>query len=240
MKTDYPLIRLKDVYKVYGEQESEVVALSGVNLVIERGEMLAIVGTSGAGKSSLMNILGCISKATSGRYLVDNEDINSYSEGDLARIRNEKFGFVLQSFGLIDDYTVRQNIMIPLAYAKDKSISEEEFDALLRKLKIEDKKNADCKNLSNGQKQRVAIARALINNPEIILADEPTGALDSHTAQSIMDVFKELNEDGKTVIIVTHDMNIARQCSRLIEIKDGQVFELENPEDGPAKDTRRG
>lgn len=224
-----PLIRLKDVYKVYGEMESEVVALNNVNLVIYRGEMLAIVGTSGAGKSSLMNILGCITKATSGRYLVDNEDINTYSEGDLARIRNEKFGFVLQSFGLIDDYTVRQNIMIPLAYAKQKNISEEEFDALLRKLKIADKKNADCKNLSNGQKQRVAIARALINRPEIILADEPTGALDSRTAQSIMDVFKELNAEGKTVIIVTHDMNIARQCGRLIEIKDGQVVEIPKP-----------
>ena len=229
MSPKNPMIRLKDVYKVYGRQESEVVALNAVNLVIERGEMLAIVGTSGAGKSSLMNILGCITKASSGRYFVDNEDINSYSEGDLARIRNEKFGFVLQSFGLIDDYTVRQNIMIPMAYSNKKPVTEEEFDALLRKLKIEDKKNADCKNLSNGQKQRVAIARALINKPEIILADEPTGALDSRTAQSIMDVFKELNAEGKTVIIVTHDMNIARQCSRLIEIKDGRVHKIDTP-----------
>lgn len=228
MNPKNPLIRLKDVYKVYGSLENEVIALNSVDLVIERGEMLAIVGTSGAGKSSLMNILGCITKASSGRYLVDNEDINAFSEKELARIRNEKFGFVLQSFGLIDDYTVKQNIMVPKAYAKDKHVSEEEFDALLEKLKISDKKNAYVNNLSNGQKQRVAIARALINKPEIILADEPTGALDSHTAKSIMEVFKELNAEGKTVIIVTHDMNIAEQCNRIIEIKDGQVFERGN------------
>lgn len=215
-------IRLKSVIRKYGNNENIVNALNGVDLSINKGELIAIMGPSGSGKSTLLNILGCLDVANSGDYFLEDTDITKLSKKQLANIRNSKFGFVVQTFALLEDYTVFENVKIPLDYncVKVKN-KKNKIREVLKQLNIEDKINKYPAELSGGQCQRVAIARALVNNPDIILADEPTGALDKELGQQVMDIFKAINNAGKTVIIVTHDINIASQCNRILNIADG-------------------
>lgn len=218
------LIELKNIKKVYGKGDAKVEALRGIDLSIEKGEMIAIMGASGSGKSTLLNILGFLDKPTEGNYLLNGQSVGKLGDKILARNRNKFIGFVVQNFALIEDYTVFQNIKVPLDYTKiSKKEKKQRIVTLLDKMKISDKKDKLPKELSGGQNQRVAIARALVNNPEIILADEPTGALDSKTGEDVMAIFKEFNKEGKTVIIITHDEKIANMCKRIIKIEDGKL-----------------
>lgn len=218
------LIKMKSIERFYGTGENKVNALRGLDLSINNGELVAIVGPSGSGKTTLLNILGCLDSPNKGEYFINNIDVSNLNQKELANIRNSRFGFVVQNFALLDDYTVYENIKIPLDYSnikiKDK---KEKIINVLKKLNIEDKINKYPTELSGGQCQRVAIARALVNNPDIILADEPTGALDREMGQQVIDIFKEINNDSKTIIIVTHDSNIASQCDRIITIEDGRI-----------------
>ncbi|MGL5149826.1 MAG: ABC transporter ATP-binding protein [Clostridium sp.] len=214
-------IELENIVRIYGDK-NRVNALRSITLNIDNGELIAIVGPSGSGKSTLLNILGLLDECSSGNYRINGENIGGLSFSERAKLRNKNFGFVLQNAALINDYTVKENIEIPLEYAgisrreRRKKVLE-----VCNKLGIGDKIDAIGKDLSGGQAQRVAIGRAICNNPEIILADEPTGALDSKTGQEVINIFKELNNEGKTVIIVTHDEKIANQCTRIIRIEDG-------------------
>lgn len=218
------LIEIKSLNKTFGKNNSQTIALKDVNLKINKGELVAIVGTSGSGKSTLLNIIGTLDSPSSGEYLLNSKNISNLTQKELAKIRNMTFGFVVQYFALINDYTVSENIEIPLEYSKVKSNEREKrISEVLKKLGILDKAKKKPKELSGGQQQRVAIARALINNPDVILADEPTGALDSKTSQQVIDILKELNKEGKTVIIVTHDNKIAMQCHRVLTIEDGSI-----------------
>jgi len=218
------MIHMQSITKTYGKSESAVQALKGVDLSIAPSEMVAIMGPSGSGKSTLLNILGLLDGQTSGEYSLAGKIITNCSQKLLARMRNEMFGFVIQDFSLIDQYSVYQNVVIPLRYScqpvnDKKSIVER----VLADLGMKDKIHSPASQLSGGQKQRVAIARALINNPEIILADEPTGSLDQRSGQDVMDIFQSIHQAGKTVIIVTHSSPIAEQCQRVIQIVDGVV-----------------
>ena len=218
------LIELKNIKKVFGADEGKVEALRGIDISVEKGDMLAIMGTSGSGKSTLLNIIGFLDKATEGSYILNGQSVEKLNDKSLARNRNKFIGFVVQNFALIEDYTVFQNIKVPLDYCKvSRADKKQRIEKLLAKMKILDKKDKLPKQLSGGQNQRVAIARALVNNPEIILADEPTGALDSKTGEEVMNIFKELNEEGKTVIIITHDEKIAKMCKKIIRIEDGRI-----------------
>ena len=220
------MIELKNVIKTHGNGEAKVHALNNINIQIERGEFVAIVGPSGSGKSTLLNILGGIDTLSSGTYYLNSKEISSLSSKNMAHLRNDEFGFILQYFGLINDYTVYENVALPLKYSKKKIKNKKELvREMLRKLSIENKENSYPTELSGGQCQRVAIARALINNPNIILADEPTGALDKKTGIQIMEILKQLNEEGKTVIIVSHDENIYSKCNRIIRIEDGNIID---------------
>ncbi|HBJ1651351.1 ABC transporter ATP-binding protein [Clostridium botulinum] len=219
------LLRLNEIGKVYGNGDTRIDALKGINININEGDFVAIIGKSGSGKSTLLNILGGIDKPTSGEYHIENENISNFNEKKLAIIRNEYFGFVLQYFGLIKDYTVYENITLPLKYSKKKHYNEKDrVSELLKTLFISDKANVYPTDLSGGQCQRVAIARALINEPRIILADEPTGALDKKTGEQIFELLKNLNNRGMTVIIATHDEKIYKNCKRLIKIEDGKII----------------
>lgn len=216
------LIHLDNVSKVYKEKDFEVPALRNITLDIEEGEMVAIMGASGSGKSTLLNILGCLDKPTSGGYYLENQEISTYTEKQMAKLRNEVFGFVLQDFVLVERYTVAKNVELPLYYSKKfKKQRQERVDEILKQVGIVEKKNQLALKLSGGQRQRVAIARALVNDAKIVLCDEPTGALDQKNTQNIMDILIDLNKRGKTVIIVTHDAEVAKQCSRVIYIEDG-------------------
>lgn len=218
------LINLKNISKTFGAKDIEVVALRDINLKINEGEMIAIIGASGSGKSTLLNIIGTLCRETDGEYILENKKIKELSVNDLAKVRNKNFGFVVQHFALINDYTVYENIEIPLEYGKVKRKERKEIiKQVVTKLKIQDKINKKITELSGGQCQRVAIARAIVNNPKIILADEPTGALDKQTGQQVIEIFKELNKEGKTIIIVTHDLDLASQCSKIIKIEDGMI-----------------
>lgn len=221
------MICLSNISKIYNEGKSNAFqALCSLSLEIEDGEMLSIIGKSGSGKTTLLNIIGCIDKFTSGSYMLDDMSVSECSDKDFAEIRNQKIGIVMQDFALIDTYTVRENLLVPTFFAEkseSKQVINNRIDELLKKMGISDLKNKIVRELSGGQKQRTAIARALMNNPSVILADEPTGALDSKIAADIMDLFKKLNNDGKTIIIVTHDKEIAAQCGRIIEIADGRI-----------------
>lgn len=216
------IIRLENICKTYGTGEGRVEALKGISLSIKEGELVAIVGASGSGKSTLLNILGVIDRATKGEYYFKGDKVDLYSDKKLAILRNEELGFILQYFGLVPSYTVYENVELPLIYAKSKK-RKDKIEKMLTKLEIVDKKEKLPSELSGGQNQRVAIARALINNPSIILADEPTGALDKDTSNQVMAMLKSLNKEGKTVIIITHDENISKECDRVINFEDGQV-----------------
>lgn len=219
------MIALSNIRKIYNQGKSNAFqALDGISLEIRDGEMVAIIGKSGAGKSTLLHILACIDTYEDGEYRIDDMLVKSLAEAQLAQIRNEKIGMVMQDFALIEDFTALENVMLPLDFAKKKQANRKQLalDAL-KSVSMDAMAKKTVKKLSGGQKQRVAIARAIVNQPTMILADEPTGALDSGTAQEIMDVFKSLHAQGKTVIIVTHDMGIAEQCGRIIEIADGKI-----------------
>ena len=220
------MIELNNIDKTYNKGKSnEFQALKDVSLTIDDGEMVAIIGKSGAGKSTLMHIIGCIDDFESGTYILNGEDISSIKEGKRAKIRNKDIGIVMQDFALVEDYTAIENVMIPLYFAKGKLLESKKSIAkkALEKVGIGELASKRVNKLSGGQKQRVAIARAIVNNPSILLADEPTGALDVKTSAEIMGVFKELNEQGITVIIITHDMEVAEGCERVIEISDGRI-----------------
>lgn len=217
------LIELKNISKQYRE---ETTILKGVDLCIEDGDYIALMGPSGAGKTTLMNIMGCLDRATQGEYFLDGNEISDYPEKEKARLRNEKFGFVVQDFALINKMTVYENVRLPLRYRKKRLKKEREhIESILKSLEIEDKKEIRVCDLSGGQQQRVAIARAIVNSPEIILADEPTGALDQETGREVMEIFSKLNQQGKTIIIVTHDPNIAAKCNRIVKMVDGKIQE---------------
>lgn len=214
------MITINDLCRTYGKGNTVVKALDGVNLTISDGEFIAVIGKSGSGKTTLLNLIGGLDTATSGNITFDNEDITKMKDHVLADFRLRKIGFVFQFFDLIPELTAQENIILPLRLAKKKN---SDWQSIARQLHIEDKLKSYPSELSGGQQQRVAIARALINNPKLILADEPTGALDSKTAAEIMELFRELNKNGHTVIIVTHDLEIANQCDRIIEISDGCI-----------------
>ena len=221
------MIELKNIDKTYNlDKPNAFKALDDVSLTIKDGEMVAIIGKSGAGKSTLMHIIGCIDDFESGTYILNGEDISKIKEGKRSNIRNKDIGIVMQDFALVEDYTAIENVMVPLFFSKEKSkdSKKDRAKAALKKLGIEDLTGKRVNKLSGGQKQRVAIARAIVNNPGILLADEPTGALDVKTSAEMLGVFKELNEQGITVIIITHDMEVANACGRIIEISDGRII----------------
>lgn len=219
------MIVLNNIKKHYeGNGDSCVKALDGVSLQIDDGEMVAIIGASGSGKSTLLNIIGGLDRQTSGEYTIDDISVNKCNFKQLAKLRNETFGFVIQDFAVVSDWNVYQNVELPLVYSKKKKSNRKEIiDKILRQLGIYEKRNEPVRNLSGGQKQRVAIARAIVNDPQVILADEPTGALDSATGFEVLRILKSINSRGRTVIIVTHNPQIAEACDRIIHIKDGRL-----------------
>lgn len=220
------MIEIKNLVKIYNKgKTNEFCALKGIDLSIEEGEMVAIIGKSGAGKSTLLHILAAIDSYDKGSYLVDGVSVGDLKEKDRARFRNQKIGIVMQDYALIDEYTIEENVQIPLIFGKVKGndVRREKIMTALKNVGLAELAKKPVRQLSGGQKQRVAIARALVNNPAFLLADEPTGALDSKTSGEIMDVFEKLNQGGKTVIIVTHDMEVAARCGRVIEISDGEI-----------------
>lgn len=220
------MIQIKNLVKVYNKgKTNEFCALKGIDLSIEEGEMVAIIGKSGAGKSTLLHILAAIDSYDKGSYLVDGVSVGDLKEKERARFRNQKMGIVMQDYALIDEYTIEENVQIPLIFGKVKGndVRREKIMTVLENVGLAELAKKPVRQLSGGQKQRVAIARALVNNPTFLLADEPTGALDSKTSGEIMDVFEKLNQGGKTVIIVTHDMEVAAWCGRVIEISDGEI-----------------
>jgi putative ABC transport system ATP-binding protein len=220
------MIQIKNLVKIYNKgKTNEFCALKGIDLSIEEGEMVAIIGKSGAGKSTLLHILAAIDSYDKGSYLVDGVSVGDLKEKDRARFRNQKIGIVMQDYALIDEYTIEENVQIPLIFGKVKGndVRREKIMTALENVGLAELAKKPVRQLSGGQKQRVAIARALVNNPTFLLADEPTGALDSKTSGEIMDVFEKLNQGGKTVIIVTHDMEVAARCGRVIEISDGEI-----------------
>lgn len=221
------MIKLDKIVKIYNPKKAnEFEALHGVSAEIKDGEMVAIIGKSGAGKSTLLHILACIDNYQDGEYIIDETVVKKLSEKKYAQIRNEKIGMVMQDFALVEDFSALENVMIPLSFSK-KKIKNKKQKALdaLKAVGIEDLAKKPCNKLSGGQKQRVAIARAIANEPSMILADEPTGALDTKTSAEIMELFKSLNAQGRTVIIVTHDSKVAEQCDRIIEISDGEIVD---------------
>ena len=220
------MIEIKNLVKIYNKgKTNEFCALKGIDLSIEEGEMVAIIGKSGAGKSTLLHILAAIDSYDKGSYLVDGVSVGDLKEKDRARFRNQRIGIVMQDYALIDEYTIEENVQIPLIFGKVKGndVRREKIMTALENVGLAELAKKPVRQLSGGQKQRVAIARALVNNPTFLLADEPTGALDSKTSGEIMDVFEKLNQGGKTVIIVTHDMEVAARCGRVIEISDGEI-----------------
>jgi len=219
------MIKLENVTKKYVMGDTIVMALNGINIHIDEGEFVAIVGPSGSGKSTLMNIIGCLDIVSTGYYELNQIPIQDYDKDELADIRNQQIGFVFQQFNLLNNFSALENVMMPMTYAKvQKKEREERANSLLTLVGLSDRMGHKPTELSGGQQQRVSIARALANNPAIILADEPTGALDSSTGIEVLNQLKKLNNDGKTVIIITHDPDVAQTTNRVITLKDGQVI----------------
>jgi putative ABC transport system ATP-binding protein len=222
------LVRLIDVHKVYRTGEMEVPAVRGVSLEIKRGEFVALMGASGSGKSTLMNILGCLDRPTTGHYILDGADVSGLDRDRLADIRNGKIGFVFQNFNLLPRTSARENVELPLVYSSQRlthSELREKADRVLASVGLAGREDHYPSQLSGGQQQRVAIARALINQPEVLLADEPTGNLDSRTSVEIMVIFQQLNERGITVIMVTHEPDIAAYAKRNVMMRDGVILD---------------
>src|SRR5213082_3202937 len=222
------VVKLTDVHKTYRTGDVEVHAVRGVSLEIQRGEFLALMGASGSGKSTLMNILGCLDRPTSGRYLLDDADVSVLDRDQLADIRNHKLGFVFQSFNLLPRTSARENVELPLLYGTHRLTHaqlREKADAVLASVGLAGREDHHPSQLSGGQQQRVAIARALVNDPEVLLADEPTGNLDSRTSVEIMGIFQQLNKRGITIIMVTHETDIAAYAKRNVIMRDGLIRE---------------
>lgn len=219
------MLRLNNVSKQHGHDGIVTFAIKNISLTIQQGEMIAFMGPSGSGKSTLLNILGCLDSLSEGEYFFDSMLISSKTNKELAELRNSQIGFVFQNFALLQEYTVLENVEIPLLYRK--SISEKQrkqrVTKVLQSVGLDSHVNKKPSQLSGGQQQRVAIARALVGEPSVIMADEPTGALDQKTGQEIMNVFKEIHKNGKTILIVTHDPKIASYCQRIIFIQDGEI-----------------
>ena len=221
-----PVIQTHSLTKVYGTNGQAVHALRGIDISVEPGEFVALIGPSGSGKSTLMAILGCLDSPSEGRYVLDGHEVQDLSGSELARIRNEKIGFVFQSYNLLPKASIVRNVELPMLYAGvGRKERRDRAMELLVKVGLEDKALKLPATLSGGQKQRVAVARALANRPTLLLADEPTGALDSKTGAEVLDLFRELNAQGNTLVLVTHDPSIAAQAQRRIEIRDGLVAE---------------
>lgn len=219
------IIEINNLTKIYGEGEKATKALDSINLTIEEGELVAVIGPSGSGKSTLLNILGLIDCQSFGCYKLNDRDVSNLKEKELAKKRNKEVGFIFQNFNLLYDFNLIDNVMLPLEYSKGSGKNDiNKAKNLLIKLGLKEHFNKSPNKLSGGQKQRVAIARALINEPKIILADEPTGALDQKTGKEVIELLKEINKEGKTIIIITHDMAIAKECNRIIEIVDGKIL----------------
>ena len=223
-----PVIKISDVYKTYVMGDNVVNALDGINLEVEKGEFLSIMGPSGSGKSTLMNILGCLDRPTSGSYVLDGREVSDYTDDELAITRNKKIGFVFQSFNLLPRMSSLQNVALPMVYAGALEADRLRFaQEALEKVGLGDRVEHKPNELSGGQRQRVAIARALVNNPAIIMADEPTGNLDTKSGNDIMAMFKDLNKEGRTVILVTHEPEIAEQANRTVHVRDGVIVKDE-------------
>ncbi len=224
-----PIIELKDVWKVYAMGDVEVPALRGVNLTVNRGDFMAIMGPSGSGKSTAMNMVGALDVPSKGTIFLDGDDIASMDESDLAQIRGRKIGFIFQKFNLINTLSAAENVTLPMVF---QGASEEErkkrAHELMRIVELEDRMDHRPTELSGGQQQRVAIARALANDPELILADEPTGNLDSKTGENVMNFLKKLNKMGKTIVMVTHDDDLAKKASKIAYLKDGVIVRCIN------------
>ena len=220
------ILETKDLRKIYGSGENEVHALDGVSISVEEGEYVAIMGPSGSGKTTLMNIIGCLDLPTSGSYELSGQDVLACKDRELADVRLNSIGFVFQSFHLLPRESALENVALPLIYAGvKKSEREKRAAAALERVGLADRVDFKPTQLSGGQKQRVAIARAMVNNPKILLADEPTGALDSKSGKQIMDLFERLNEEGVTIVMITHDAKIASYAKRVIRIIDGEIEE---------------
>lgn len=220
------ILDLRNIYKTYGEGQVEVPVLKDVNLQVTEGEYLAIMGPSGSGKSTLMNIIGCLDRASSGTYFLDGEDISSLTEKQLSEVRLKKIGFVFQTFQLLPQETALDNVALPLIYAGvNKQERQERAMESLKNVGLEDRATFLPTQLSGGQKQRVAIARAMINDPKVLLADEPTGALDQASGLQVMELFGQLNQGGTTIVMITHDAKVASNARRIVNIIDGQLTE---------------
>jgi len=225
------MIELKNVSRIYHIGSERVLALNRANIKIEQGEFVSIIGPSGSGKSTLMNIIGCLDQASRGKYILDGIPIEDYTENELAHVRNQKIGFVFQNFNLIPKLTAEENVELPLIYqGLKRSERKERVEAALERVDLLKRRNHLPTELSGGQQQRVAIARAIAPHPSLILADEPTGNLDSKTSREIMDIFHELHEQGNTIVLITHDDQVARQAKRIVHILDGRLEEV-----GPAE-----
>jgi putative ABC transport system ATP-binding protein len=222
------LIEIQGMTKVYGMDEATVRALAGVDMTVDKNEFVAIMGHSGSGKSTLMNILGCLDRPTSGTYIFDGRDVSQLSKNELAEVRNQKLGFIFQSFNLLPRLSALANVMLPMLYNMDEDISDAESEkraiASLSAVGLGDRLHHHPNQLSGGQQQRVAIARALVNNPPLILADEPTGNLDSKSSVEIMDILHKLHDKGATIVMVTHEPDIAEHAGRVICVKDGVIL----------------
>ncbi len=224
-----PILTVKDLSKIYRMDGVEVAAVKNISFIIKKGEMASIMGPSGSGKSTLMHLIGLLDKPTSGQILLDGEDVSSLSENKLAQIRNRKIGFIFQSFNLLSRTSAFDNVQLPLIYSgvSAKQRKEKALEALVE-VGLENRINHLPSQLSGGQQQRVAIARALVNNPDFILADEPTGNLDSKSGEEIMKILTSLNSHGHTIIVVTHDITVAKRTKKIIKIKDGQLVGDQN------------
>ncbi|MCI5605747.1 MAG: ABC transporter ATP-binding protein [Clostridia bacterium] len=228
------LVELKDIYKIYHMGDTEIHALDGISLTIEKGEFVAIVGQSGSGKSTCMNIIGCLDVPTRGQYLLNGKDISQYTDDELAEVRNKMLGFIFQQYNLLPKLTVLDNVALPLLYGGVKE-SEQKARAMeaLKKVGLDSKAHNLPSQLSGGQQQRVSIARALAGDPSVILADEPTGALDSRTGREVMVFLQNLHKEGNTIVLITHDNSIAAQAKRIVRITDGRIVY-----DGPVEGDR--
>ena len=220
----YMIINTEKLIRSFAVGTQKIDALRGVDLSVEKGEFISIMGPSGSGKTTLMNIIGCLDTPTSGNYYLNNQLVNNLDDDELARIRNQEIVFVFQSFHLLAKNSALNNVMLPLKYAgMEKNVAEQRAKDVLKQVDLTDRMQHGPSELSGGQQQRVAIARALVNNPSILFADEPTGNLDSKTGEDVMNLFKNLNEEGQTIILITHEEDIARQSKRIINIKDGLI-----------------
>lgn len=227
MKKEVPVIELQNVWKIYPMGKTKVPAVQGISLTIQRGEFVAIIGPSGSGKSTCMNLIGCLDLPTKGKILLKGNDISTLTEDALAEIRGKKIGFIFQQFNLIGTLTAEQNVMLPMIFQNaEEAVREKKAEELLSLVQLKERRKHYPAELSGGEQQRVAIARALANDPEIIIADEPTGNLDSKNGEIIINFLKEIKRKGKTIIIVTHDTKVAEQAEKRVYLKDGQIVKI--------------